>query len=124
MAKGRCSCICGSEGDITVIGAITPAKQITLFEEKPFRKNLAKFEAKVAYGFPVIGNVGVYAAIDIYLWAQLGPGILKDIKAQGTYSTDPRVRQNYSIEANLNISAAGRNHLKRRRGIGLDNPGS
>ena len=99
--KGNAHVFVDPKGDITVVGAITPAKQITLFEEKPFGKDLAKFEAKAAYGFPVIGNVGVYAAIDIYLWAQLGPGILKDIKAQGTYSTDPTVRQNYSLRGQI-----------------------
>ncbi|MDF0682145.1 MAG: hypothetical protein P0116_14395 [Candidatus Nitrosocosmicus sp.] len=109
------------QGDIKVVGKITPSKEYVLFpqREQPFRKDLAKFKAHAGYGFPVIGTVGVFAEIDVFLWALPGPGLLKDIQIEGEYSTDPKERQSYSLSATLNISAAAGITLRAAGGLQL-----
>jgi Domain of unknown function (DUF4157) len=117
---GSANVIVDPNGYLTVIGKITPAAEVILFEEKAFRKELAKLEARAAYGIPVIGNIFVAAGVELILWGKIGPGKLYKIEVEGEYSTDPKARQKYSIQASLNISAAAGATLRGEGKAGIE----
>ncbi|HEY2903162.1 MAG TPA: polymorphic toxin type 15 domain-containing protein [Polyangia bacterium] len=102
---GTATVVVNSKGQATVIGEIAPPKEFRLFEKKPWRRNIFKLEIRAGYGIPVVGQVGLFANIGIDAVAELGPGILKDLKLAGVYSTDPGVPKALSIEGTINISA-------------------
>jgi hypothetical protein len=106
MADGqRHRHIINSKGQATIVGEIAPPKEFLLFPEKDYSKRLIKVEIRAGYGIPVVGEVGVFANISLDAIAKVGPGKLYKIKLSGTYSTDPRVPKQLSIEGTINISA-------------------
>ncbi len=118
--NGTAHVIIDHKGFVTIIGKITPQKEFTLFEQKPYHKPLPKVEARAAYGIPVVGNVFIFANIGLEAWAQLGPAKFYNIQVDGTYSTDPQKSNSFSIRGSLNISAAAGLTARGEAGAGVE----
>lgn len=118
--NGTAHVIIDHEGHLTIIGKITPQAEFTLFEQKHFDKELFKLEARAAYGMPVVGNIFIFGNVSLSAFADMGPGKLYKIEAQGTYSTDPTKAKDFSIQCSLNISAAAGLRLRGEAGAGLE----
>lgn len=118
--NGTAHVIVTPSANVTVIGKITPQKEFTLFEQADYIKPLFKLEARASYGIPVVGNVFIFGNLGMDAFAKLGPGTFKDIVVEGTYSTDPKVRNDFRIQGTLNISAAAGLRLRAEVGAGLE----
>jgi hypothetical protein len=117
---GTAHVIVGPKGYITVIGEIVPQKEIELFPQKDYNKKLFKVEARASYGIPVVGNIFIFANVGMDAFANIGPGKLYNMSVKGTYSTDPKKKQNFTIQGSLNISAAAGMRLRGEAGAGLE----
>ena len=117
---GSAHVIIDHKGFLTVIGKITPAKEIELFPQKDYNKKLFKVEARASYGIPVVGNIFIFANIGMDAFANIGPGKLYNITVEGTYSTDPKKAQSFSIRGSLNVSAGAGLRLRGEAGAGLE----
>ena len=118
--NGTAHVIIDPKGNLTVIGEIRPQKEFILFEQKDYIRPLFKFEARAAYGIPVVGNIFIFANVGMDLFAKLGPAKFYNIVIAGTYSTDPGVAKNFSIRGSLNISAGAGARLRAEAGVGLE----
>lgn len=117
---GTAHTILDHEGHLTVIGKITPQKEFELFPQKNYDKELFKVQAKASYGIPVVGNIFIFAGLGMSAFAYLGPGKFYNIVIDGTYSTDPKVSKNFSIQGSINISAAAGLKLRAEAGAGFE----
>jgi hypothetical protein len=117
---GTAHAILDHEGHLTVIGKITPQKEFELFPQKNYDKELFKVQAKASYGIPVVGNIFIFAGLGLSAFAYLGPGKFYNIVVDGTYSTDPKVSKNFSIQGSINISAAAGLKLRAEAGAGFE----
>jgi hypothetical protein len=117
---GTAHAILDHEGQLTVIGKITPQKEFELFPQKNYDKELFKLQAKASYGIPVVGNIFIFGALSLSAFAYLGPGKFYNIVVDGTYSTDPKVSKNFSIQGSINVSAAAGLKLRAEAGAGLE----
>lgn len=117
---GSVNVIVDGEGEITVIGKIAPPKEIILFDQKDYSKELFKLEARAAYGVPVIGNVFVFANMALIALAKVGPAKIYNIEVQGTYSTRADVAKSITLAGSLNISAYAGLRLRAEGGAGLE----
>jgi hypothetical protein len=116
---GTVSVIVDGTGAVTVVGKIAPPKEIELFPQKDFDKELFKLEARAAYGIPVVGNVFVFANIALKALAKVGPAKIYNIEVEGTYSTNPDIAKSITIAGSLNISAYAGLRLRAEGGVGL-----
>ena len=116
---GSVSVIVDGTGAVTVVGKIAPPKEIELFPQKDFDKELFKLEARAAYGIPVVGNVFVFANIALKALAKVGPAKIYNIEVEGTYSTNPDIAKSITIAGSLNISAYAGLRLRAEGGVGL-----
>lgn len=94
-----------SKGQVTIVGEIVVPDEIELMEQKGKKMDLFNLEVKGGYGVPLVGQIGLFASIGMFMNAGFGPLILKDVGFKGTYSTDPSVLQNFEITGTLNIGA-------------------
>ncbi len=117
---GRAMVVMNSEGKVTIVGKIAPPKEIVLFEQKDWVKELFKVEARASYGIPIIGNVFVFANIGLEALATIGPGKLYNIELNGTFSTDEKADQSLDLKASLNISAFAGLRLRAEGGAGVE----
>ncbi len=121
--NGTAHVIVDYEGYVTIIGKITPQKEFNLFGEPPQKewvKQLFKLEARAAYGIPVVGDIFIFANVSLDAFAKLGPAKFYNIVVQGTYSTDPAVSKDFSIQGSINISAAAGLRLRAEAGVGIE----
>lgn len=118
--RGTAHVIVDPGGFVTIIGKITPQAEFELFPQKDYVRQLFKLEVRASYGLPVVGNVFVFGNVGMDAFAKLGPGRFYKIIAQGTYSTDPRKCQDFSIQGSLNISAAAGMRLRAEGGVGVE----
>jgi hypothetical protein len=116
---GKAQVIVDGDGDVTVVGEIAPPKSVELFAQRDARKSLPKLEARAAYGLPVIGNVFVFASVEISTVGKLGPGTLYDVRVEGIYSTKPEVFNRFSVSGRLNISAYAGLEVGAKGGVGI-----
>jgi hypothetical protein len=116
---GTVSVIVDGTGAVTVVGKIAPPKEIELFPQKDFDKELFKFEARAAYGIPVVGNVFVFANIALKALAKVGPAKIYNIEIEGTYSTRSDIAKSITIAGSLNMSAYAGLRLRAEGGVGL-----
>lgn len=116
---GTVTAIVDGTGAVTVVGKIAPPKEIELFPQKDFDKELFKFEARAAYGIPVVGNVFVFANIALKALAKVGPAKIYNIEIEGTYSTRPDIAKSITIAGSLNMSAYAGLRLRAEGGVGL-----
>jgi hypothetical protein len=117
---GSVNVIVDGKGFVTVIGKIAPPKEIPLFEQKDYTKELFKLEARAAYGLPVVGNVFVFANTSLSAIAKVGPAKIYNIEVAGTYSNNPDVAKNISLSGSLNMSAYAGLRLRAEGGAGLE----
>jgi len=117
--SGTAHVIVNPSGYATIVGEITPQKELELFPQKDFNKDLFKLEARASYGLPVVGNIFIFGNVGLNASAKLGPGKLYNIVAKGTYSTDPKQCKDFSIKGSVNISAAAGLTLRGEAGAGL-----
>jgi hypothetical protein len=117
--SGRARVLVNSRGQATIIGEITPQAELILFEEREWVRRIFRVEIRAGYGIPVVGQVYVFAAIGLEALARVGPGRLYNIRLDGTFSTDPRVANLFSIQASLNISAFAGLRLRAEGGVGI-----
>ena len=103
--SGEATVVVDAEGDVTIVGKITPKMTKPLFEQRDYKYALPKLEVRAAYGVPVVGNVFVFANIGLEALAKLGPATLTNMEMTGTYSTKPSVLQSFGLTGTLNISA-------------------
>ncbi|MEU4689780.1 hypothetical protein [Actinoplanes sp. NPDC023714] len=116
---GSAKVVIDHQGELTVIGDITPPAEVTLFDQRDHIRPLFKIEGRAVYGVPVIGNVFVFANIGMEALAKLGPGKLHGIRLSGTYSTRPDVARGFSVSGTLTISAFAGLRLRAEGGAGL-----
>lgn len=117
---GQAQVIIDNEGHVTVVGEIAPPAEIELFPQRDFIRRLFTVELRTLYGVPLVGNVFLFANIGLDAMAKLGPARIYNIAVQGTYSTDPRVLNAFSIAATLNISAFAGLRLRGEGGAGVE----
>ena len=117
---GSVTVIVDGKGDVTVVGKIAPPKEIELFPQKNFDKELFKMEARASYGIPVIGNVFVFANVGLSALARVGPAKIYNMEVEGTYSTDPGIAKSITISASLNLSAYAGLRLRAEGGAGIE----
>lgn len=117
--NGNANVILDTKGDVTIIGQITPQKEIELFPQKDYEKILPKMEARASYGIPIVGNIFIFANIGLSAFAKVGPAKFYKIIAEGTYSTDPKKSKEFKIKGSLNVSAAAGLKLRGEAGAGL-----
>ncbi|MVT08328.1 eCIS core domain-containing protein [Chitinophaga tropicalis] len=117
---GTVNVIVDGKGFVTVVGKIAPPKEIILFEQKDYIKELFKFEARASYGIPVVGNVFVFANIGLSALAKVGPAKIYNIEVNGTYSNNPDIAREISLSGSLNMSAYAGLRLRAEGGAGLE----
>jgi len=107
--NGETGVIVDSDSHVTFIGKIsTGAKEFQLFpkwEMKPFTI-IPPIKVTAAYGVPWVANVHVGASVGLTANAWAGPGVLRNIVVEGTYSTNPNIAKNIAISGSFNLSAA------------------
>lgn len=104
-------------GQVTIVGKIIVPKEVELMEQKGKRVSLFELEIKAGYGIPVVGQVGLFASIEMFINAGFGPLVLRNVGFDGTYSTDPSVLQKFSITGTLGISAFAIIGLEAKAGV-------
>lgn len=117
--NGAAHVIVDPKGFLTIIGKITPQKEFILFKQKDYERQLFKVEARASYGIPVVGNIFIFANVSLGAFATLGPAKFYNIVVEGTYSTDPKKANSFTIRGSLNISAAAGLRLRGEAGVGL-----
>lgn len=94
-----------SKGQVTVIGEIVVPEEVILMEQKGKKINLFELEIQAGYGVPLVGQIGFFASIGMFINAGFGPLVLRNVSFTGTYSTDPSVLQNFTITGTLGLNA-------------------
>ncbi|PSL35051.1 eCIS core domain-containing protein [Chitinophaga ginsengisoli] len=117
---GTVDVIVDGKGFVTVVGKIAPPKEILLFDQKDYPKELFKLEARAAYGVPVLGNVFVFANVGLSALAKVGPAKIHKIEVKGTYSNNPDVAKDITLSGSLNMSAYAGLRLRAEGGAGLE----
>lgn len=117
---GSVNVIVDGKGFVTVVGKIAPPKEIILFEQKDYSKELFKMEARAAYGIPVLGNIFVFANMALIAMAKVGPAKIYNIEVNGTYSNNPDIAKEISLSGSLNMSAYAGLRLRAEGGAGIE----
>ncbi|MCF6404962.1 DUF4157 domain-containing protein [Chitinophaga filiformis] len=117
---GTVDVIVDGKGFVTVVGKIAPPKEIILFEQKDYTKELFKMEARAAYGVPVLGNVFVFANMGLSALAKIGPAKIHQIEVKGTYSNNPDIAREITLAGSLNMSAYAGLRLRAEGGAGVE----
>jgi hypothetical protein len=104
---GKALVVVDNEGHVTVQGEIAPPAMVTLFPAKPFGPyTIINIKPTFRWGIPYIADVHVGLEIHLYAEAGVGPALLKNIKASGTYSTDPAIFNDFRLEGTLSMQAS------------------
>ena len=117
---GEAVVLVDADGDVTIVGKITPRMTKPLFEQRDWKYALPKLEVRAAYGIPVVGNIFVFANVGLEALAKLGPATLTNMEMTGTWSTKPSVLQSFGLTGTLNISAFAGLRLIAEGGVGLE----
>ncbi|MDD7965488.1 polymorphic toxin type 4 domain-containing protein [Actinomycetospora lemnae] len=118
--SGEALVVVDHQGDITVVGSITPKMDKPLFEQKPFRLDLPAPRIKALYGIPLVGNVSVFVQVRPAAVAWIGPATLDHMALNGTYSTKPEVLKNFGLTGTLNVSAYAGLEITVEGGAGVE----
>lgn len=95
-------------GHLTIVGKIAVAKEVVLMKAPPpLKKSIPPFPLDFAarYGLPHVADVHIGFGIDLGYMAWVGPAVLTNIELGGTYSTDPKILQDFYIGGSFRISA-------------------
>ncbi|MDD9207275.1 hypothetical protein PU560_12475 [Georgenia sp. 10Sc9-8] len=102
---GEAAVVVDPDGDVTIVGKITPQMTKPLFEQEDHHQPLGSLQVSAGYGLPVVGNVGLFAKVGLAAEARIGPATIKDMEMTGTWSTKPSVLQSFGLTGTLNVSA-------------------
>lgn len=105
------------KGQVTIVGTIQVPSEVILMKQKGKKVDLFELEIKAGYGIPLVGQVGLFASVGMFVTAGFGPLVLRNVKFEGTYSTDPSVLQNFLITGSLGISAFAAIGLEAKAGV-------
>ncbi|MCK6694769.1 MAG: DUF4157 domain-containing protein, partial [Thermoanaerobaculia bacterium] len=108
-----------SKGHITIVGEIVMPDEVELMEKKGKKITLVDFEIRAGYGVPLVGQVFIFGGIELFINAGFGPLVLRNVKFEGQYSTDPEVLQHFMITGTLGINAFAILGLEASAGVGL-----
>ena len=117
---GTAHVVVDHKGYTTIVGKITPQKEFELFPQKDYHKQLFKVEVRATYGLPVVGNVFIFGNVNLSAFANVGPAKFHQIEVAGTYSNDPKKKNDFSIRGTLNVSAAAGLDLRGEAGAGIE----
>jgi hypothetical protein len=117
--SGRARVIVNNQAQATIIGEIRPQRELILFPERSWERQIFRVEIRAGYGIPVIAQVYVFAAISLAALARVGPGRIYNMSVSGQFSTDPRVENLFQITGSLNISAFAGLRVRAEGGAGL-----
>jgi hypothetical protein len=107
------------KGHVTIVAKIEVPNEVVLMEQKGKKMTLFTLEIKAGYGIPLVGQIGFFASVGMFISAGFGPLVLRNVMFTGTYSTDPSVLQNFMITGTLGISAFAIIGLEAKAGIFL-----
>ncbi|WP_264522933.1 DUF4157 domain-containing protein [Flavobacterium sp. N502536] len=117
---GRAMVIIDNEGHVTIHGEITPPAEVELFAQRDYIREIFTVEVRTLYGVPLVGNVFLFANIGLEALAKIGPAKIYNIRAVGTYSTDPAVFNDFSLSASFNMSMFAGLRLRAEGGLGVE----
>ncbi|OHT43385.1 eCIS core domain-containing protein [Flavobacterium tructae] len=117
---GRAMVIIDNEGHVTIHGEITPPAEVELFAQRDYIREIFTVEVRTMYGVPLVGNVFLFANIGLEALAKIGPAKIYNIRAVGTYSTDPAVFNDFSLSASFNMSMFAGLRLRAEGGLGVE----
>ncbi len=117
---GRAMVIIDNEGHVTIHGEITPPAEVELFAQRDYIREIFTIEVRTMYGVPLVGNVFLFANIGLEALAKIGPAKIYNIRAVGTYSTDPAVFNDFSLSASFNMSMFAGLRLRAEGGLGVE----
>ena len=70
---GQAQVIVDRQGQVTVVGEITPPAEVELFAQRDYTRQLFKAEARALNGVPLVGNLFVFANIGMEAAARTPP---------------------------------------------------
>ncbi|MEL6142062.1 MAG: DUF4157 domain-containing protein, partial [Bacteroidota bacterium] len=108
-----------ADGHITMVGELVVPDEVELMEQRGKKIDLFEVEIRAGYGIPLVGQVFLFASIGMFVNAGFGPLVLRDVRLEGTYSTDPKILQNFKIGGTLAINAFAVVGLQAEAGVGL-----
>ena len=109
-----------SEGHVTMVGEIVLPNEVPLIDKEYGKKvTIIDVEIKGGYGVPLVGQIFLFAGVELFVNAGFGPLVLKNVSLQGTYSTDPAILQNFTISGTLAINAFAILGLRAEGGLGV-----
>lgn len=109
-----------SKGHVTMVGEIVLPDEVPLIDKEYGKKiTIIDVEIKGGYGVPLVGQIFLFAGVELFINAGFGPLILKDVKLEGTYSTDPAILQSFNISGTLAINAFAILGLRAEGGLGV-----
>ncbi|MGY6275620.1 hypothetical protein [Methylomonas sp. MgM2] len=107
--SGTALVVVDGAGHVTVVSKITPQKVVTLFRPRQFPsagpRVLFSANPTFRYGLPYVADVHVGISVVLTVGATIGPGVLRNISVEGTYSTDPLIFNQFALSAELHIQA-------------------
>ena len=118
--SGEAIVLVDADGDVTIVGKITPRMTKPLFDQRDYKYPLPKIEVRASYGVPVVGNIFVFANVGLEALAKLGPATITNMEMVGTWSTKPSVLQSFGLTGTLNVSAFAGLRLTAEGGAGLE----
>ncbi|WP_010521973.1 eCIS core domain-containing protein [Aquimarina agarivorans] len=108
-----------AKGHVTIVGKVAVPNEVELMEQRGKKVQLFDVEIRAGYGIPLVGQVFLFAGVGMFINAEFGPLVLKNVGFTGTYSTDPSVLQNFSITGTLGINAFAILGLEAEAGVGV-----
>ncbi len=118
---GSALVIVDGAGHVTVVGKITPQARVEFPQTRvDSRLRIFSLDIHAAYGVPYVGDIFVFFSLSLDAVAKVTPLTLSRIEVVGTYSTDPKIFNNFSLSANLNVSALAALELDAKAGAGLE----
>jgi hypothetical protein len=109
------------DGNVTVVGKVTPKMDKPLVEQQPERTlHILSLKPRASYGLPVVGNIYVEASVDLEAFARFGPVTLDKMELGGTWSTNPERLKSLELTGTLNASAVAGLRLTAEGKAGLE----
>ena len=117
---GKALVVVDAKGYVTVIGSVRPPGKVEFPQTKlDWEHEIFAFEVRASYGLPYVGEVFLFAGVQLVAIAKIGPLILSKITIDGTYSTDPAILRSFGLSANLSLSALAGLRLRAEGGLGI-----
>jgi hypothetical protein len=103
---GKVKVIVDADGHFTVVGDIAPPKIVTLLRPHPYNTTFLVLPFNLRYGLPYVADIHVGIKITLGAEATVGPATLSEMEVKGTYSTDPKILNDFSLSGTFRFSAS------------------